>query len=143
MKKVKPGSWLLRAAVCAVLLARPAVGAAPDGDGGCFWNPVTRQCAPDEMLYAQPVAGLDAAQVRLFDDGLKQFRAPWTMFPRADGEWGLGPFFHANACTGCHVNVGRGQVDEQSARVVRPARPRPADRRHQFIGQPRDVEDRG
>ena len=118
MKKVKPGSWLLRAAVCAVLLARPAVGAAPDGDGGCFWNPVTRQCAPDEMLYAQPVAGLDAAQVRLFDDGLKQFRAPWTMFPRADGEWGLGPFFHANACTGCHVNVGRGQVDEQSARPV-------------------------
>ncbi len=118
MKAGWPGSWLLRATVCAVLLARPAVGAAPSGDDDCFWNPVTRQCTADELLYAQPVAGLDAAQMRLFDDGLKQFRAPWTMFPRADGEWGLGPFFHANACTGCHVNVGRGIVDEQSGRPV-------------------------
>ena len=78
--------WLLRATLFAVLLARPAVGAAPSGqDDFCFWNPVTRQCTADEMLYAQPVAGLDAAQKRLFDDGIKQFRAPWTVFPRADG----------------------------------------------------------
>lgn len=110
---------LLHASVAAVLLARPALGAAPVvEDDGCFWNPVTRQCTADELLYAQPVAGLDAAQMRLFDDGLKQFRAPWTVFPRADGEWGLGPYFHANACTGCHANVGRGSVDETSGKPV-------------------------
>ncbi len=121
VKRVKAArAWLLRGAVCAVLLARPAVGAAPaeQGSGECVWNPVVRQCVADELLYAQPVAGLDAAQTRLFDDGLKQFRAPWTVFPRADGEWGLGPYFHANSCTGCHVNVGRGAVDEGSGRPV-------------------------
>ncbi len=111
--------WMSRVAVCAVLLARPAAGGAPDAqDNGCFWNPVTRQCVADDMLYAQPVEGLDAAQMRLFDAGMKQFRSPWTVFPRADGEWGLGPYFHANACTGCHVNFGRGSVDEQSGRPV-------------------------
>ena len=111
--------WWLRVAVSAALLAGPAVGAAPAGQGDeCVWNPVTRQCVPDELLYAQPVSGLDAAQMRLFDDGLRQFRAPWTVFPRADGEWGLGPYFHANSCAGCHVNVGRGAVDEASSRPV-------------------------
>ncbi len=111
--------WLLKAMVCALLLVRPAIAAAPSGqDDGCFWNPVTRQCTADDMLYAQPVAGLDAAQMRLFDDGIKQFRAPWTVFPRADGEWGLGPYFHANSCTGCHANFGRGNVDEASGRPV-------------------------
>lgn len=117
--RVPPRLWLLRVAVCAVLLARPAVGAAPAWqEGDCAWNPVTRQCVPDELLYAQPVAGLDAAQMRLFDDGLKQFRAPWTVFPRADGEWGLGPYFHANSCAGCHLNVGRGAIDEESKRPL-------------------------
>lgn len=112
-------SWLLRAVVCAALLAGPAVGAAPEGQGDeCVWNPVTRQCVADDQLYAQPVAGLDATQMRLFDDGLKQFRAPWSVFPRADGEWGLGPYFHANSCAGCHVNVGRGAVDEVANRPV-------------------------
>lgn len=100
------------------LLSSPAVGAPPADDGDdCFWNPVTRQCTPAELLYAQPVDKLDAAQMRLFDDGLKQFRTVWTVFPRADGVWGLGPYFHANACTGCHINGGRGIVAEDDRPV--------------------------
>ncbi len=110
--------WLSRAVLCILLLAGPAAGGAPGSVGDCAWNPVIRQCVADDQLYAQPVAGLDAAQMRLFDDGLKQFRAPWTVFPRADGEWGLGPYFHANSCAACHVNIGRGAVEEQSGRPV-------------------------
>lgn len=111
--------WFFRLALPLALLAQTAISAPPTNDGDeCFWNPVTRQCTPDNMLYAQPVDGLDAQQTRLFDDGFKQFGAPWTVFPRADGAWGLGPYFHANTCTGCHVNVGRGLVDEQGNKPV-------------------------
>ncbi len=109
---MKRNHWYSRLALLLVLLAQTAISAPPTNDGDeCFWNPVTRQCTPDSMLYALPVDGLDAQQTRLFDDGFKQFGAPWTVFPRADGAWGLGPYFHANACIGCHVNIGRGLVD--------------------------------
>ncbi len=111
--------WFSRFALPLVLLAQTAICATPAAEGDeCFWNPVTRQCTPDSQLYAQPVDGLSEAQSRLFDEGLRQFRATWTVFPRADGAWGLGPYFHANACTGCHVNGGRGQVDEQGGKPV-------------------------
>ncbi len=116
---MKRTPWFSRLAVLLVLLAQTAISAPPtDGGDECFWNTVTRQCTPDNMLYAQPVDGLDAQQTRLFDDGYKQFGAPWTVFPRADGAWGLGPYFHANACTGCHVNIGRGLVDEFGSKPV-------------------------
>ena len=116
---MKRNPWFTRLALLLALLAQTATSAPPTADGDeCFWNPVTRLCTPDNMLYAQPVDGLDAQQLKRFDDGLRQFRAPWTVFPRADGAWGLGPYFHANACTGCHVNFGRGLVDEQGNKPV-------------------------
>lgn len=116
---MKRNPWFSRFALPLVLLAQTALCATPTAEGDeCFWNPVTRQCTPDSQLYTQPVDGLTAEQTRLFDEGLRQFRATWTVFPRADGAWGLGPYFHANACTGCHVNGGRGQVDEEGGKPV-------------------------
>ena len=78
----------------------------------CFWSPVTKQCIPDEQLFIQPAADMAAAQTQLFEDGLKQFRAQWSVFPRIDGEWGLGPTFLASSCEGCHNNSGRGKYPD-------------------------------
>ena len=81
----------------------------------CFWNPATKQCTPDEQIFLQPVAELSPADTVLYEEGLRQFKASWSIFPLIDGEWGLGPTFHASACTGCHVNGGRGKtVDDAS-----------------------------
>ena len=41
---------------------------------------------------------------------MRQFKANWTIFPLIDGEWGLGPTFHARSCAGCHENGGRGRT---------------------------------
>ena len=32
------------------------------------------------------------------------------VFPLLGGHWGLGPTFIANACSGCHINGGRGRT---------------------------------
>ena len=82
---------------------------------GCFWNPATKQCTPDEQIFLQPVAELSGTDTALYEEGLRQFKASWSIFPLIDGEWGLGPTFHASACIGCHVNGGRGKtVDDAS-----------------------------
>ena len=53
------------------------------------------QLQPD-TVYMQPVTGLSYAQLRLFKEGEKQFKAPWVVFPSLGGEWGLGPTFLAH-----------------------------------------------
>ncbi len=72
------------------------------------------QLQPHEV-YMQPVTGLSYAQLRLFEEGEKQFKAPWVVFPSLAGEWGLGPTFLATSCAGCHVQAGRGRTFEGDA----------------------------
>jgi len=84
----------------------------------CIWNSSTKQCTPDTQLYMQPVAQLDPDQIQLHQTGKNQFSTTWTFAPRLDGVWGMGPFFLANACTGCHINNGRGITTEQLNKPV-------------------------
>ena len=84
----------------------------------CVWNTVTKQCTPDSQLYLQPVAHLDPEQMQLHEAGKTQFNTVWTFAPRLDGVWGMGPFFLANNCSGCHINNGRGITTEQLNKPV-------------------------
>ena len=65
---------------------------------------------PPQDAYLQPVVGLSYDQLRLFREGEKEFKVPWVVFPLLGGHWGLGPTFIANACSGCHINGGRGRT---------------------------------
>jgi len=106
---------LTMVATTAVVLATVNNASSESESDGCFWNPATKQCTPDEQIFLQPVAELSTADTLLYEEGLRQFKASWSIFPLIDGEWGLGPTFHASACTGCHVNGGRGKtVDDAS-----------------------------
>ena len=84
----------------------------------CVWNAVTKQCTPDTQLYLQPVAKLDPDQMQLHEAGKNHFNTIWTFAPRLDGVWGMGPFFLANACSGCHINNGRGITTQQLNKPV-------------------------
>ena len=84
----------------------------------CVWNSTTKQCTPDSQLYMQPVAQLDPDQMQLHEAGKNQFNTIWTFAPRLDGVWGMGPFFLANACSGCHINNGRGITTQQLNKPV-------------------------
>ena len=102
-----------------LLFALPFNNAKSDTDlPECFWNPSKKQCTAEDQLYVQPVAELNAKQMQRFEEGLKLFKAPWTVFPLIDGEWGLGPTFIASSCTGCHVNAGRGATVDASNKVI-------------------------
>jgi CxxC motif-containing protein (DUF1111 family) len=98
-----------------VVLAAAHNALSESESGDCFWNPATKQCTPDDQIFLQPVAELSPTDTVLYEEGMKQFKASWSVFPLIDGEWGLGPTFHASACIGCHVNGGRGKtVDDAS-----------------------------
>ena len=84
----------------------------------CIWNSATKQCTPDAQLYMQPIAHLEPDQMQLHEAGKNQFNTVWTFAPRLDGVWGMGPFFLANACSGCHINNGRGLTTEQLNKPV-------------------------
>lgn len=102
--------------VCTVVVLAAAHNALSESESGdCFWNPATKQCTPDDQIFLQPVAELSPTDSVLYEEGMKQFKASWSVFPLIDGEWGLGPTFHASSCVGCHVNGGRGKtVDDAS-----------------------------
>ncbi len=44
--------------------------------------------------------------------------ARWVVFPSLDGDWGLGPTFITDSCTGCHVAGGRGSVNPDPAATL-------------------------
>ena len=106
---------LMRGAAAVLVLATAGNALSESESDGCFWNPATKQCTPDEQIFLQPIAELSTTDTVVFEEGLRQFRASWSIFPLIDGEWGLGPTFHASACIGCHVNGGRGKtIDDAS-----------------------------
>ncbi len=102
--------------VTAVMLA-PLINAMSESESdGCFWNPVSKQCTPDDQIFLQPLADMGPTEMARYEEGLRQFKAAWSIFPLIDGEWGLGPTFHASACIGCHVNGGRGKTIDDAAK---------------------------
>jgi len=112
-RRYLPVLMLVVSTVVVLAAAHNALSESESGD--CFWNPATKQCTPDDQIFLQPVAELSPTDTVLYEEGMKQFKASWSVFPLIDGEWGLGPTFHASACIGCHVNGGRGKtVDDAS-----------------------------
>ena len=112
-RRYLPVLMLVVSTVAVLAAAHNALSESESGD--CFWNPATKQCTPDDQIFLQPVAELSPTDTVLYEEGMKQFKASWSVFPLIDGEWGLGPTFHASACIGCHVNGGRGKtVDDAS-----------------------------
>lgn len=84
------------------VLALCAAAAADDKTGG-----FTVERA-DAQAYSEPAPALTYAQQAPFMAGRSHFKRPWVTFGLPTGDWGLGPTFIADRCTGCHVGGGRG-----------------------------------
>lgn len=71
---------------------------------------------------AEVGAGSDAPDRDRVQRGRLLFEQRWTVAPSSLGRWGRGPTSNAEACTDCHVDLGRGAppeaLDEPMARVV-------------------------
>jgi CxxC motif-containing protein (DUF1111 family) len=46
--------------------------------------------------------------------GRQHFNQKWVVFPSLGGDWGLGPTFIADRCSGCHVGGGRGRPPDSA-----------------------------
>ncbi len=67
------------------------------------------------IVFADPVSGLDDAELAEFISGQDFFNEVWTPVQgagRSDSD-GLGPLFNANSCVACHPSTGRRQVPPQ------------------------------
>ena len=64
----------------------------------------------DEKAFSEPIKVLTYKQHQKFMRGRQHFNQPWVVFPNLGGDWGLGPTFIADRCSGCHVGGGRGTV---------------------------------
>jgi CxxC motif-containing protein (DUF1111 family) len=62
----------------------------------------------DSTAYEEPAPVLDYRQRERFLRGRHHFNQNWVQFPSIGGDWGLGPTFITDRCTGCHVKAGRG-----------------------------------
>jgi len=59
--------------------------------------------------FTQHVPGLTAEQLSAFALGDHVFRTPWVEAPASVAAFdGLGPFYSARSCSGCHMRDGRG-----------------------------------
>src|SRR5581483_11435856 len=66
----------------------------------------------DAEAYSEPAPMLDYKQGQRFLRGRHHFNQNWVQFPSIGGDWGLGPTFITDRCTGCHVKAGRGRPPE-------------------------------
>ena len=66
----------------------------------------------DTEAYSEPAPVLDYRQRERFLRGRHHFNQKWVVFPSLGGDWGLGPTFVADRCSGCHVGGGRGDTPE-------------------------------
>ncbi|MEQ1881502.1 MAG: di-heme oxidoredictase family protein [Burkholderiales bacterium] len=62
----------------------------------------------DRSAYSEPSPVLTHKQRQLFLAGRSVFHRQWASISSLNGDWGLGPTFVADRCSGCHLNTGRG-----------------------------------
>jgi CxxC motif-containing protein (DUF1111 family) len=94
----------------ASLAAVCAVAAIEDIDPAALSAGVFTLARFDEHAFEEPAAVLDFKQNQRFMRGRHHFNQNWVQFPSLGGDWGLGPTFITDRCTGCHVRGGRGDV---------------------------------
>jgi CxxC motif-containing protein (DUF1111 family) len=68
----------------------------------------------DEGAYSEPAPVLDYRQREKFLRGRHHFNQRWVVFPNLGGDWGLGPTFNSDRCSGCHIGGGRGDTPKSS-----------------------------
>jgi len=68
----------------------------------------------DREAYSEPAPVLDYRQREKFLRGRHHFNQKWVVFPSLGGDWGLGPTFIADRCSGCHVGGGRGDTPKSA-----------------------------
>ncbi|MEO8166372.1 MAG: di-heme oxidoredictase family protein, partial [Betaproteobacteria bacterium] len=76
----------------------------------------------DQTAYSAPAPVLTYRQRETFLRGRQHFNQKWVVAPSLGGDWGLGPTFITDRCSGCHVGGGRGRppnsADEQMLSVL-------------------------
>lgn len=76
----------------------------------------------DQSAYSAPAPALTYRQHETFLRGQHHFNQRWVVFPSLGGDWGLGPTFITDRCSGCHVGGGRGRppnsAEEQMLSVL-------------------------
>lgn len=70
--------------------------------------------AADRYAFSEPAPVLDYRQREKFLRGRHHFNQKWVVFPSLGGDWGLGPTFIADRCSGCHVGGGRGDIPKSA-----------------------------
>jgi CxxC motif-containing protein (DUF1111 family) len=73
----------------------------------------------DQTAFSQPAVVLDYRQRQKFLRGRQHFNQKWVVFPSLGGDWGLGPTFVADRCSGCHVRGGRGDTPKSADEQLR------------------------
>jgi CxxC motif-containing protein (DUF1111 family) len=73
----------------------------------------------DRTAYSEPAPILDYRQREKFLRGRQHFNQKWVVFPSLGGDWGLGPTFIADRCSGCHVGGGRGDTPKSGGEQLR------------------------
>ncbi len=68
----------------------------------------------DSEAYVEPAQVLNYPQRERFLRGRQHFNQKWVVFPSLGGDWGLGPTFITDRCSGCHVKGGRGTPPAKS-----------------------------
>ncbi len=68
----------------------------------------------DRFAYSEPAPVLEYRQREKFLRGRHHFNQKWVVFPSLGGDWGLGPTFIADRCSGCHVGGGRGDTPKSA-----------------------------
>jgi len=67
----------------------------------------------DREALSQPLPGLEADDLRRFQDGRALFHQSWIVAPAGDSRLdGLGPLYNRLACISCHAKNGRGGAPE-------------------------------
>jgi len=51
--------------------------------------------------------------------GRQHFNQKWVIFPSMGGDWGLGPTFIADKCSGCHIGAFEGEIAGRQGRIRR------------------------
>jgi CxxC motif-containing protein (DUF1111 family) len=112
--------WGVPALLLGVVLAAPAaVDEIPLAalSAGSFTVALT-----DQTAFSAPAPVLTYRQNEMFLRGRQHFNQKWVVFPSLGGDWGLGPTFITDRCSGCHVGGGRGHPpkspDEQLLSVL-------------------------